>query len=248
MNASPLTRWRRNFFAGLAIVLPGVVSVLLIIWLFFTVSKVTDTLLIFVPRSLTHHPVATVTPATPDKVPENAGEGDGELYWYWRVVALIVAVALVTVIGLVGKNYFGVRLIEGIDALLCRVPLFNKIYGTTKQVNEAFGSGNKTSFQTVVMIEYPRPGIYTVGFLTGEVQRQIEPGQLFKLHCVFIPTTPNPTSGFLVLVPEAQITRLDMSVTDGFKFIVSLGAISPDKAALLRPGVGPPALAAAPNK
>ncbi len=222
MNTDFLVRWRRNFFAGLAIVLPGVISVWIIIWLFFTVSKFTDTLLIFIPKSITHE-----------------DNGLGDLYWYWRVVALIVAIMLVGVVGLVGKNYFGLRLIEWIDSFLVRVPLFNKIYGTTKQVNDAI-AGNKTSFKTVVMIEYPRAGIHTVGFLTSEVYRQSETAADQKLACVFIPTTPNPTSGFLVLVPEAQVTRLDMSVTEGFKFIVSLGAISPDKTAVLRQAPLPP--------
>ncbi len=225
MNTDLLVRWRRNFFAGLAIVLPGVISIGIIVWLFFTVSIFTDKLLIFIPKTITH---------------EDAGRG--ELYWYWRVVALFVAIALTTVAGMVGRYYLGQRLIEGIDSFLVRVPLFNKIYGTTKQVNEAFTAGGKTAFKTVVMIEYPRPGVYSVGFLTSEVFQHAAGGQPRKLLGVFIPTTPNPTSGFLVFVPEADVVVLDMSVADGFKFIVSLGAINPEKAALLRPCPTPDAL------
>jgi uncharacterized membrane protein len=225
VNTGLIVSWRRNFFAGLAVVLPGVISAWVIVWLFFTVSKITDTLLIFMPKTVTH-----------------ADRGTGDLYWYWRVVALFVAVAWTTIVGLLARNYLGQRLIEGIDSFLVRVPLFNKIYGTTKQVNEALTSGNKTTFKTVVMIEYPRPGVYSVGFLTSEVHQHCTGGQLRKLLGVFIPTTPNPTSGFIVFLPEAEVVPLDMTVTEGFKFIVSLGAINPDKAALLRPCPEPAAL------
>src|SRR6267154_1201033 len=106
--------------------------------------------------------------------------------------------------------------------------MMNKIYGATKQVNDAFSSGNKTAFRTVVLVEYPRPGVYSVGFITSEPNEEIRAKTKEKVVCVFIPTTPNPTGGFLVLVPEDQVTKLDMSVADGIKFIVSLGAIPPE--------------------
>lgn len=222
MIKEQFTRWRRNFFGGLAIVLPGVVSAWVIIWLFFTVSKVTDTLLIFLPQTVTH-------------ADSPAGPGTGPLFWYWRLVALLVAVVLISVVGVLTRNFLGRKLIEWVDDVLLGIPFFNKIYGATKQVNEAFTSGNKTSFKTVVMIEYPRLGMYSVGFLTSEVHKDIECKLQEKVVCVFIPTTPNPTSGFLVMVPEAQVTKLDMSVTDGFKFIVSLGSINPESPALPAP-------------
>jgi uncharacterized membrane protein len=107
------------------------------------------------------------------------------------------------------------------------VPIFNKFYGAIKQVNDAF-SGNKNSFKTVVMVEFPREGMYSVGFLTSEEPAELRAKIEEKLVCVFIPTTPNPTSGFLVLVPIARVTKLNMSVSDGVKYIVSLGSISPE--------------------
>jgi uncharacterized membrane protein len=218
-----VVRWRRNFFAGLVIVLPGVISAWLIITLFFTVSKITDKLLMFIPKDITHE-----------------DSGTGPMHWYWSLVALCVAIFLISVVGVLTRNYMGQKFLDWIDASLLRVPLFNKIYGATKQVNDAFASGNKTSFKTVVMIEYPRAGMYSVGFLTSEVHKDIECKMQQKVVCVFIPTTPNPTSGFLVLVPENEVVKLDMSVTDGFKFIVSLGSINPEASspALLRPPGG----------
>ncbi len=217
MNKDLFIRWRANFFTGLAIILPAVVSFGVIFWVFFTVSNVTDTLLIFIPRKITHEG-------------GGGGPGSGSMYWYWSLVALVVAIILTTVVGLLARNYLGKKLIEWVDASLLRVPLLNKIYGATKQVNEAFTSGSKTSFKTVVMIEFPRAGMYSVGFLTSEVHHEIQQKTREKVVCVFIPTTPNPTSGFMVLVPDEQVTRLDMSVADGIKFIVSLGSISPDHA------------------
>ena len=215
MKKNLLIGWRANFFAGLAIVLPAVVSVCVIFWLFFTASKITDTLLIFIPREITHESLGGVP-------------GAGPMHWYWSLVALVLAVVLTSVVGLLARNFFGQKLIEWVDDLLLRVPFLNKVYGTTKQVNEAFSSGNKTSFKTVVMIEFPRQGMYSVGFLTSEVHVEILRRTPENVVCVFIPTTPNPTSGFMVLVPENQVTKLDMSVADGFKFIISLGSISPE--------------------
>jgi len=108
---------------------------------------------------------------------------------------------------------------------MMRVPLLNKIYGTVKQVNESFHS-NKSSFKQVVLVNYPHARSRSLAFVTGE-QKSLGPE---KLISVFIPTTPNPTSGFLLLVPESEIVKLDISVADGIKFIISLGAISPDYA------------------
>jgi uncharacterized membrane protein len=215
VNKGHFARWRANFFTGLAIVLPAVVSIGLIFWVFFTVSRVTDTLLIFVPKSITHEDAFGV-------------RGAGPMLWYWKMVALVVAIILISVVGLVARNYLGRKLIEWVDGWMLRVPVVNKIYAATKQVNEAFSSGSKTSFKTVVMIEYPRLGMYSVGFLTSEVHEEIQGKVPEKMVCVFIPTTPNPTSGFLVMVPESHVTKLEMSVTEGIKFIVSLGAINPE--------------------
>lgn len=202
-------RWQANFLAGLAIVTPAVISFAVLIWLFGTVSNITNTLLIFLPQRLTHN-------------------DEGKMYWYWSAVALALAIFLIGVVGLLARNYFGKRVIEWTDSALLRIPLLNKIYGATKQVNDAFSSGNKTAFRTVVLVEYPRPGVYSVGFITSEPNEEIRAKTKEKVVCVFVPTTPNPTGGFLLLVPEDQVTKLDMSVADGIKYIISLGAINPE--------------------
>jgi uncharacterized membrane protein len=208
-----MTIWRANFLTGLAIVLPATLSIALVVWLFGKISNITDALLLFIPQSITHEK-----------------EGTGEMYWHWRVIALLLALLLVSVIGRLARNYLGKKIIGMVDELLMRVPLLNKIYGTIKQVNDAFSPSNKSAFKQVVLIEFPRAGHYSVGFVTGEDHQEVRQKTDKKIFSVFVPTTPNPTSGFLVLVPETELTRLDMSVADGIKFIISLGAITPEHA------------------
>ena len=209
MKKSFFARWRAGFFTGLAVVLPGVVTLAVVKWFFGTVSSFTDLLLFFLPTTITH---------------ENAGAGP--MHWYWSLLALIVAVGIVSVIGGMTRYYFGKRMIAWADSVMLRVPVLNKIYGTIKQVDEAFTSGKKSSFKTVVLVEYPREGIYSVGFITSERADEIELKTGKKCVCVFIPTTPIPTGGFLIIVPVEKVTKLDMPVADGFKYIISVGAIS----------------------
>jgi uncharacterized membrane protein len=143
-------------------------------------------------------------------------------------MALVFAVILISLIGRMARHYIGRKMIETVDSALLRVPVMNKIYGTIKQINDALTSSNKTSFKQVVLIEYPRPGIYTIGFLTGAQPAEVKTRLNQTLLSVFVPTTPNPTGGFVLLVPEEQVLRLDMSVTEGVKYILSLGSITPD--------------------
>ena len=189
--------------------LPGVITLAAVKWFFGTVSSITDVLLFFLPRDLTH-----------------VNGGSGPMSWYWSLLALALAVSLVTAVGLLTRYYIGKRMIAWADALMLRVPVLNKIYGMIKQVDAAFSSNKKSSFKTVVLVEYPREGIYSVGFITSEEADEIEMKTGKKCVRVFIPTTPIPTGGFLIIVPEEKVIKLDMSVADGFKYIISLGALS----------------------
>ena len=205
-----LARWQANFWAGLAIVLPAVISLAVLRWLFGTVANITDTLLIFLPAKLTHH-----------------NDGNGPMYWYWSLVALALAIFLIGAVGMLARYYFGKRIIEWVDVVLLRVPLLNKIYSATKQVNDAFSATNKTAFRTVVLVEFPQAGTYSIGFITADQQEQVLAKTGQKVVCVFVPATPNPTSGFLLMVPEEKAIKLDMSVAEAIKYVVSLGAILP---------------------
>jgi uncharacterized membrane protein len=211
VHKSLFARWQANFWAGLAIVLPGVVSVAVLIWLFSTVTNITDIPLIFLPRWLTHDE-----------------HGGGAVYWYWRLVALALDLSLITLVGVLARYYFGKRIIKWVDSALLRVPLLNKIYSATKQINEAFSSGNKNAFRTVVLVEFPRPGVHSIGFITSEQHAEVQAKTGANVVCVFVPTTPNPTGGFLLLVPEDKVIKLQMSVADGIKYVISLGSILPE--------------------
>ncbi len=203
--------WQGNFWAGLAIVLPAVISIALLIWLFDSVANITDILLFFLPHKLSH-----------------ADAGAGKMYWYWSVAALLLAVFLIMVVGQLARNYFGQKAIEAVDALLLRIPLLNKIYSASKQVNDAFSSSNKTAFRTTVIVEFPCPGRYSIGFITSEIDAKSHSICEGRLVSVFVPTTPNPTSGFLILLPEDKIKRLALPVSEAIKYIISLGSIAPN--------------------
>ena len=218
MNKPLFARWRGNFLTGLAVVLPAVISFAVVKWLFGTIASITDLLLCFVPKDITHEGLVT------------HGDGRGEMYWYWSAIAFAVAILLVSIVGLLARYYIGKQMIAWLDSTMLRVPLLNKIYGAIKQVNAAFTSGNKTAFKTVVLVEFPREGMYSIGFITSEQHEEVQKKSKEKVACVFVPTTPNPTSGFLVLVPEDKVTKLDMSVAEGIKYIISLGSISPEYA------------------
>ena len=218
VQKSIFARWQANFWAGLVIVLPAVISIAVLRWLFGTVANITDTLLIFVPERFIHH-----------------DQGNGPMYWYWSLVALALAVFLIGTVGLLARNYFGKRIIEWVDSSLMRIPLLNKIYSATKQVNDAFSATNKTAFRTVVLVEFPHAGVHSIGFITSEQQEEVRLKTGRKVVCVFVPATPNPTSGFLLMVPEEKVIKLDMSVPDAIKYVISLGAILPDYAPVSSP-------------
>lgn len=144
-------------------------------------------------------------------------------------LGFILTIAVILGVGIVGTNVLGKRLIEVGEKFLTKIPLVKDIYVTVQQIINALFLKNKTAFRKVVVIEYPRKGLYQVGFLTsdgvGEVQQKTDE----EVVNVFVPTTPNPTSGKLVLVPHNEITYLDMTVEEGLKFIISGGTVVPKK-------------------
>ena len=158
---------------------------------------------------------------------------------------VVVAIVIVFLTGLVAANILGRRLFELGDSIVDRIPLVRSIYSAVKQVMRTVLEGGEQSFRRVLMVEYPRRGLWTLGFQTGvgvgEVQQRTEQDVI----TVFVPTTPNPTSGFVIMVPREDAIELDMSVEDGLKFVMSLGVVTPSwpspeaaaAAAKLAPGV-----------
>lgn len=148
-------------------------------------------------------------------------------------IGVIVAIIVVLLTGLVTANYFGKSIVKAWDSFLDRIPLIRSIYSPLKKFSELVLSDQTQSFSKVLLIEYPRKGIYSLCFQTskelGEVQNQA--GE--EMVCVYIPTTPNPTSGYIVLVPQNEVKELKMSVEDALKMIISLGVVVPDPDAVI---------------
>ena len=144
-------------------------------------------------------------------------------------LGLILVVILILVVGVLTRNIAGRRVLQFWDNMVDRIPLARILYSGVKQLLQAFFFQNSDAFQRVALVEYPRRGIYVLGFITGESRGEAQEKINKKMINVFIPTTPNPTSGFYILVPEADLTVLDMSVEDAFKLLISGGLVSPDE-------------------
>jgi uncharacterized membrane protein len=135
------------------------------------------------------------------------------------IITLIIVVLLV---GVLSANYLGTRLVRYSDQLMQRVPLVRGVYSTVKQIMETFSV--KHNFHGVALVEYPRKGCYSMGFMTG-VLRGETLGLSGRFITVFVPTTPNPTAGFLLVLPEEEVKQLSLSVDQGMKFIISIGLV-----------------------
>ena len=141
---------------------------------------------------------------------------------------IILAISILLLTGMMAANLFGRRLVDFWEAILNRIPLVRSIYNSVKQISTTILDSGSKSFRKVVILQYPRKGVWSIGFLTNEnVSADLE-GVDKKLVAVFVPTTPNPTSGFIIMAPREDITELDMTVEEGFKFIISMGVIIPD--------------------
>lgn len=143
-------------------------------------------------------------------------------------LGVVLAVVLVLTTGMIMANLLGRRLVNAWESLLSRIPLVRTLYAGIKQIMEAVLATDAKSFRRVLLVEYPRKGVWSLAFMTtdqlGEVQQKTETDVIG----VFIPTTPNPTSGFVLMVPADDVIELDMTVEQGLKMIISMGTVVPD--------------------
>jgi len=201
---------RRTFLTGLLILLPLVVTYFLIAFLFNLFANAGAPLVTALSRLI----------------------GPNHSIWLESLgplVNLFLSLAFIFLLGLVGTNILGRRIIVAFEALLLRLPLVKTIYGAAKQVVDAF-QGSERTFQRVVLIQYPRKGLWSVGFVAAERRDTLHLAASDTLLAVFIPTTPNPTSGFLVLVSPEDVIDVDYNVEEAFKFIISSGIVGKDLA------------------
>lgn len=143
--------------------------------------------------------------------------------------AILLVCVGVTIFGFLSNYFLGKFIVKFTEVIFQRVPFLNSIYKTVKQIIDTFATQKTAVFQKVVLLEFPRKGCRVIGFLTGEGQGELEAKAEQKLYNIFVPTTPNPTSGFLIMLPPEEFTILEMTIAEGMKFIISGGAVVPTK-------------------
>jgi uncharacterized membrane protein len=139
------------------------------------------------------------------------------------IIATVAALLLIYLVGMFTTHFLGRRLIKAGEDIMMKLPIVKSVYSASRQVMDTISNSTKASFTATVLVEFPHPGSLAVGFITGTI---LNPqGKI--LYRVFVATTPNPTSGFLLLLPEEAVTFTDISVEDGIKMIVSGGMLAP---------------------
>ena len=200
---------KNDLIAGLLVVIPLATT----IWLSTIVSRFVLAFVTSIPKQF--NPFINLNPLLQDLI--NLALG------------LTVPLMGILLIGLMARNIVGRWLLEFGEGTLQRIPLAGSVYKTLKQLLETFLRDNSRRFRRVVLVEYPREGLYSVGFVTGQVGPSLQSDLGENLLSVFIPTAPNPTTGWYTLVPEASVRELDISVEDAFRTIISAGIVNPDE-------------------
>jgi uncharacterized membrane protein len=198
---------RNAFFSGVILVAP----LCLTVWVF---AKIVDFVggtfkplfLLFVPDALRDRP---------------------GLDTVWSILATLIVIVLVTLLGYVSRYVFGKFFFSIGDRFIQTIPGVSAVYNTVRQIVNTFSSQSRHMFNKVVLVEFPRKGCWTIGFLTNTVQGEAQAKSDRDVWTVFVPTTPNPTSGFLLMLPRSEIVELDMPVGEGMKMIISGGAVVP---------------------
>lgn len=139
----------------------------------------------------------------------------------------LLTLLVVFVTGLLTANFIGQRLVRWWEALLHRIPVVRSVYQSVKQISDTVFSPSGQAFRQAVLVQYPRPGSWTIGFLTGTPGGEIAAHLGKDMVSLYVPTTPNPTSGFFLMVPKADVVELDMSVEDALKYLISMGVVAP---------------------
>ena len=147
--------------------------------------------------------------------------------FFWDLLATCVVVLLVTGLGYLSNYVFGKYFLHIGERAIQRIPGVGAVYNSVKQIVATFGTQNRNLFNKVVLLEYPRKGVWTLGFLTNKTQGEPQASIGPEIWTVFVPTTPNPTGGFLLMLPRQDVIELEMSVGDGMKMIISGGAVVP---------------------
>ncbi|MFN4184941.1 MAG: DUF502 domain-containing protein [Hyphomonas sp.] len=200
----PLAWLRARFVAGMLIALPIVATFVI---LEFLINLIDSFVVPLLPASL-----------RPETYLDYAVPGFG----------LIILVVFLTLVGSVATNFLGKFFVDLTDRVLTRVPIVRSVYSVFKQIRDVFQSNTAGQYKEIAMVEYPREGSWVIGFVAGPVKGEMRQRLGENYIGIFVPTTPNPTSGFLLYVAETKLIRLNMSVEEGAKIIFSGGLVVPD--------------------
>lgn len=195
-----------SFITGFAVLMPAVITILIIRFIVVNIN-----LVLFAPMLDAFQPYLS----------------NSYLVMLFKVLVIAAIIAVVSLIGLAARVITLRKIFSFGERIFFKVPMIGKIYNATKQISRAFLGQGKTIFKKVVLIQYPRKGLWSIGFMTEEMSGEIETKIGEEMVSVFVPTTPNPTSGIYLLVPKKEAVFLDMNVEDGLKLVVSGGAIIP---------------------
>lgn len=152
-------------------------------------------------------------------------------------IGALLTLAIILITGLLAANFIGQKLVGWWDKLLSRIPVVNSVYKAVKQVSDTLFAPNGNAFRKALLVQYPRQGAWTIAFLTGRPGGDIRNHLDGDFVSVYVPTTPNPTSGFFLMMPRAEVIELEMSVDEALKYIISMGVVAPPPHARPAPNI-----------
>ena len=196
---SALRKW---LFTGLLVLVPGVITVWVLNWIISTL----DQTLYLLPQ---------------------AWQPDHLLGMHIPGFGVLLTLAVLLVIGAIASNFVGRKLVQWGDAVITRIPVVRSIYSSVKQVSDTVFSDSGNAFRTAVLVQWPREGVWTVAFITGNPAGELASYLRDEFVSVFVPTRPNPTGGYFVLMRKSDCVELEMSVDAALKYIVSMGVVAP---------------------
>lgn len=193
---------RKWFFTGLLVVVPGVITA----WVLTSIVGALDQTLAILPE---------------------AWQPDRLLGFHIPGFGVLLTLAILLIVGALASNFAGRKLVEWGDALVSRIPVVRSIYSSVKQVSDTLFSESGNAFRTAVLVQWPREGVWTVAFITGAPGGEVAGWLRDDFVSVYVPTTPNPTSGYFVIVRKSDCIELEMSIDAALKYIVSMGVVTP---------------------
>ena len=193
---------KRYFITGLLIWVPLAITA----WVLSLIASVADQSLRFLPESVTPHTL---------------------LGFDFPGTGIVLTLLIIMTTGLLAANFIGQRLVGWWEKLLARIPVVNSIYHSVKQVSDTLFSSSGNAFRKALLIQYPREGSWTIAFLTGKPGGDVVNHLTGDFVSVYVPTTPNPTSGFFLMLPKSDVIELNMEVDEALKYIISMGVVTP---------------------